>query len=255
MFQILRLLNIGDIIRKMLIGGMFMLSVYICDDSRHFAEELRSRINSIDMASKYRASIITTADKLRAMLAGGKRPDILFMDVEFGEVNGIEVARELLAGEKTQIVFITNYVDYCSDVYEAEHAYFIRKPVTDEHLSRALEICCRRLERADDKVCFKLKNGMVCFNRHDILFFVSNYRKITVHADSGLTEFYSTISDIKEIIGERFIQCHKSFLVNLDRVSTMERDKFILDSGERIPISRSMSEAVREAFFKYLRKE
>lgn len=232
-----------------------MLSVYVCDDSQHFAEELRSRITNIDTAEKYRISIITAADKLRATLAGGIRPDILFMDVEFGEDNGIEVARELFAGEKTQIVFITNYVDYCSDVYEAEHAYFIRKPVTDEHLSRALEICCRRLERADDKVCFKFKNGIVCFNRHDILFFVSNYRKITVHADSGLTEFYSTISDIKEIVGERFIQCHKSFLVNLDRVSTMERDKFILDSGEHVPISRGMSEAVREAFFKYLRKE
>jgi DNA-binding LytR/AlgR family response regulator len=231
-----------------------MLSVYVCDDAPQFAAELAGRINNLGGAEKYHASAFTAAGRLRAALESGKTPDIVFMDIEFGGVNGIGLAQELFSVGRTQVVFITNYVDYCSDVYETEHAYFIRKPVTREHLLKALEICRGRLERGSDKVCFKLRSEMACFDRREILFFESSYRKITIHTDGGLTEFYSSIADIKPLLGAQFLQCHKSFVVNLERVSTMERDRFVLDNGEHVPISRGMTEAVREYFFQYLRK-
>ena len=130
-----------------------MLSVYVCDDSPQFASELVGQIRNMTAAGKYHASAYTTADQLMTALKSGKIPDIVFMDIEFGEANGIELARELFPDGRTQIVFITNYIDYCSDVYEAKHAYFIRKPVTRERLLKALEICRAGMENGSSKVC------------------------------------------------------------------------------------------------------
>jgi DNA-binding LytR/AlgR family response regulator len=52
--------------------------------------------------------------------------------------------------------------------------------------------------------------------------------------------------------GGRFIQCHKSFLVNLDRVSSMEHKFFVMDNGEHVPISRGRAEETRKNFFESL---
>lgn len=231
-----------------------MLNFVICDDSPEFCADLRTALADVMAGEEYRLSMFCSAKELTASASKLGRTDIAFLDIEFGDSSGIKTAEMFFSGKGTQVIFVTNYVDYCSDVYETEHAYFMRKPVSEEQLKKALDIARSRLEAADEKLSFKMKRGMVCYKPAEIKFFESNYRKVMLHADNGVAEFYSSLSEIDQQTGDQFNQCHKSFIVNFDRVTSMERDHFVLDSGENVPISRSMADETREKFFRYLRK-
>lgn len=83
-------------------------------------------------------------------------------------------------------------------------------------------------------------------------FAIKGYRKLTIHTSGETIQAYSTISQAAQKTGSRFLQCHKSFLVNMDRVKTMERSHFIMDDSSYVPISRGMLQKTRERFFEYL---
>ena len=72
---------------------------------------------------------------------GEFQPDVIFMDIKLADGNGIQVARNLLRFlPSAQIIFVSGYDDYYLDVYEVEHIYFIKKPLQDDIVSKALSL-------------------------------------------------------------------------------------------------------------------
>ena len=83
-----------------------------------------------------------TADSGEKALALARQlsPDVVFLDIEMPDIHGLEVAQRLYALRKqTNLVFITGHGEYALNAFELYASGFLLKPITQEHLRRALE--------------------------------------------------------------------------------------------------------------------
>ena len=224
--------------------------IVICDDDEMLSSRLAGRIREYRKDSEIK--LCASAKELSREMERGYVPDIAVMDIRLGDGSGIDAVKKLFHGSETQVIYITAYMEYCTDVYETEHVYFLKKPVDDEKLEHALQKAEKKLADTQKKLCFNRRGGTVCFRPEEILFFESSYRKVYVHADTVTEELNSTLDEVIKVAGSRFVQCHKSFLVNLGRVSSMEHKFFVMDNGMHVPISRGRIEETRKIFFESL---
>jgi DNA-binding LytR/AlgR family response regulator len=83
----------------------------------------------------------------------------------------------------------------------------------------------------------------------EIAFIESNRRKVFIHTLTNVIEAYASLSSICEKLPDNFAQCHKSFLVNLDLVKTLDAKTLHLKTGDQIPVSQTRKKETRQAFF------
>lgn len=80
----------------------------------------------------------------------------------------------------------------------------------------------------------------------------SNRRKVRLHVGDEVIEAYGKISQIMSGLPNRFVQCHKSFVVNMGFVQAFNKEYLILTTGERVPVSQKRRRSTRDAFYAYV---
>jgi DNA-binding LytR/AlgR family response regulator len=123
--------------------------IVICDDDQALAARLADRIHESRKDSEI--TLCASAAELEHELQGGCDPDIAVMDIRLGDGSGIETVKKLFHGRSTQVIYITSYVEYCTDVYETEHVYFLKKPVDGAMLELALQKAEKKLAGDPEK--------------------------------------------------------------------------------------------------------
>ena len=143
---------------------------------------------------------------------------------------------------------MTGYLEYCTDVYETEHVYFLPKPVQAEKLRRALTKALRARDEAPCSFTVRADGALRRIEVRDVYCVESFYRKLRIRMLDEMVECYGSITSLPQEVLSRMIHCHKSFLVNPEHVRTMDRQTFLLTNGYTIPISRNRYAMSREAF-------
>lgn len=104
-------------------------------------------------------------------------------------------------------------------------------------------------------VILKRRGEQIRLYHQEIFYIERNLRKTKFHCMMENCECSEKLSSFEEKLGENFVRCHNSFLVNLAYVKSMKRNEIILSNGEGIPVSNSRSKATREALLRYLASE
>ena len=138
-----------------------MLKIAICEDNSIHCKQIHDLTCSCLQAA-YDVDIYTSADDFLARITDQKCPyQIVLMDIELdsGDMSGIHLAEKInLSNSGTQIIFISQYLQYASAVYETNHVYFVSKQQMEEYLPRALSAACRKLS--------ELHRQYFCFSYH-----------------------------------------------------------------------------------------
>ena len=125
-----------------------MLKIAICEDNSIHCKQIHDLTCSCLQAA-YDIDIYTSANDFLARITDQKCPyQIVLMDIELdcGDMSGIHLAEKInLSNPETQIIFISQYLQYASAVYETNHVYFVSKQQIEEYLPRALSAACRKL--------------------------------------------------------------------------------------------------------------
>lgn len=252
-----------------------MYQLVIMDDVEEAALAASTAVEASPFAGKLSVSRVSGPEGLREILSGGGVIHILIADIRLDasadearagspaaferegatiEANGIEVVRELLGRESaTQVIYLTGYIEYCTEVYETDHVYFLTKPICQADFDRALARALDGLARAEPKrLVVKSGHAAVAVPFRDIVFIESRLRKLEIHTADAMHEVYGTIPDVLAELPRDFVRAHKSFVVNLSHVVRLDPDEFVLRTGERIPISKRRKQEVRAAFFSNL---
>lgn len=80
--------------------------------------------------------------------------DILLLDIEMGEMNGIELAKKVRReNDEVQIIFITGYPDFIAEGYDVSALHYLMKPVSCEKLHAVLDRAAVNLGRAEKRLC------------------------------------------------------------------------------------------------------
>ncbi len=159
-----------------------MYSVTIIDDDRAQRELLASMVMRSPVAA--RLEFLDPAD---AEAAGPLSADIALVDIDLGQdlPSGIDLVRDS-ASNKTQVIYVTGYVDYVSDVYETAHVGFLIKPVDQARLNAALARAVKQLDQdATTDFVVRTSGQTLRIAPERVVYIESNRRKLQIHEGGG----------------------------------------------------------------------
>lgn len=232
-----------------------MYRIAVCDDNRELLEAAAEHLRTYFEKEEIVLSLFEDGETL---LDSVKNKNCLYqlaiLDIELGEMNGIEVGDELnRLLPDCQIIYLTGYLDYAPEVYSTRHTYYVYKPTMEKHLPLALEKAVAALEELiHGRLVLPQKNGQLMLEKREITYLERRLRTTTIYTTGEAAVTALPLDELLEMIGlPAFLRCHNSFAVNLDHAAAFRRESFLMKDGKIIPISHSYYAAVRERFRKY----
>lgn len=235
-----------------------MLRIIICEDDKNCQAELQQIINhvlfdKIDVTiEKYDSGTALLEEWNRC---GEINADLIFLDIQMPEINGLQLAK-ILRGNNidTDIVFVTGHSEYVFRAYEI-HAYdYLLKPITvgkmEEVLKRYID---ERMADGQRYLYVNKKSQKLRIPLNRVYYFISDRRKIKAVMGNayGEVEFYMKLEDLEEKLRDAgFVRCHQSYLVNSHKVLSWERTSIVLIGKEHVPISRKYIDIVNNVLNK-----
>lgn len=232
--------------------------IAVCEDSAADAEYVQNILRCWAMQRKEIVHIecFPSAESFLFQYEEDKSFEILLLDIEMGKMDGITLAKQLRERkENAQIVFITGYPDYVSQGYDVEALHYLMKPVQEEKMFSVLDRAAANLTKKRNVLLFT-KDGSICRLPADEIMYVEVFsHSVSIVTGSGCVEIRKTLGQLEEELGEGFIRCHRSFLVNLRFVAQILKNELVLDNGQALPVARRAQQTVHEAFVSWYKGE
>ncbi len=234
-----------------------MLHIAVCDDISEHLQHSQNMIQDILASKEINCEIYpfhTSEDLLQSIRDKKIRPEIAVLDIELNGESGINLAKKMNQYLPTcQIIFLTNYIDYASDVYEAEHVWFVTKKKADRYLEPALDKAIAVLTESSTHI-----QGIIVRNQgksivvplNTILYISRVGRKAQIKCMHQ--EYYDSrrpVDLIPRQLESTFLQCHQGYWVNINMIEELDHNEFVLKGGVRTPISRNFRDSARQRFF------
>ncbi len=229
-----------------------MLRIAICDDNADARLALRSALERLMEERRTEGSFFefsTGEGLLRWQEKHAGELDLIFLDIEMGELDGMETARRLRSADETlQLVFVTGYTDYVFDGYSVGAAGYLMKPLRSKQLEEVMDRVTAALLGSEEKV-FLCRSGETLYRipRQQIRYFSSDRRQVTCVTELRSYVFYGKLDQVEAEIGEGFVRIHQRYLVRSGAVTQIEGGQVCLEDGTTLPISRSNRAAALSA--------
>ena len=220
------------------------MRVGICDDDAIWCRKAEKIIYSYAAQTETELEVIcfTTSEKLNSY--DGYPLDMLFMDIvlenEEGK-NGIDIVTAVNKKWKDcQIVYLTNYLFYATEVYHTEIGGIFGKVF-------------HQLAQTREKLVYSVIGGKeVSLAPADILYFERSGRITNIITVYGTYSIWDKLSVLTEGLPTLdFVRCHNSYIVYLPAVREMLPDVFLMNDGREVTISRSYRKIAKAAFMKW----
>jgi len=229
------------------------MRIAICDDEASQRDYLRRQVEAWAARRDHIVSVhlFASAEAFLFAWAEDKRFDVLLLDIQMGEMDGVALAKRLRAdNERLQIVFITGFPDFISEGYEVSALHYLLKPVDEVKLAEVLDRAVARLRTAPRMIVFRRGSEYLRIPADDIYYAEAFSHSVTLVMESGQETFNMRLSDMEELLGEGFFRCHRSYIVSMQHVRRITRTALILDNGVEVPLARGLYDAANQAFIK-----
>lgn len=191
-------------------------------------------------------------------LVKAEKIDLLFLDIEMPGIDGLNLLKAL--PDKPMVIFITAYRKYAIEGFDLDVLDYLIKPVPFERFlkaaNKALEYHGYRQKESSqpgpfpDYLFIQSEYRQTKIFLHEIAYIegLGNYIKIfLVHSSKPILSKTPMKSIGEKLPAGKYARVHKSFIVMIDKISTIHQDSILI--GEReIPVSRSC----REEFFRLI---
>lgn len=182
---------------------------------------------------------------------------LLFLDIQIGRLNGIEMIERMPV--KPQIIFTTAYSEYALKAFELSVTDYLLKPFTFERFKQAVskaadyiewQNIATRTQQAEISHFF-VKSGyrLVQISLANILYIEGMRDFQAVITINGRILVNQSFQDLEKLLPAGFIRCHKSYIVSISRIESIERDRIRIGT-KLIPVG----ETYKEVFYKSLKK-
>ena len=234
-------------------------------------DESKSRNNLKQLLSEYcpAVEVIAEADSAAnaLILIAELQPDLLFLDIEMGELSGFDLLK-LLNGKQTfELIFVTAYDNYGIQAVKACAIDYLLKPINILELSNAVDQAIKQIgpKRENERLKELVANidrkddeQKIAVPLADKIEFIAVSKIVRLEAEGNYTHFYldgqkhylvcKTLKEYQELLeSHQFIRSHQSHLINYRKIAAYVKTDggyIAMEDGSRVPISRQKREEV-----------
>ncbi len=202
-------------------------------------------IDGIELVSFFR-----TTTRAQRYLQTHTDIDLMFVDIDMDSLSGVQLVKTLVNPPLT--VFTTANTDYPVDTIKVPYAAVLFKPYTQKSIKRSIiqvreaEQIYREMALINKKyvnnqryIFVKSEYKVVRINFDDILYIESMREYVRFHLENGSTVM--SLLSIRRVENylppEKFMRVHRSYIINLDKVYLVERQRVVFDDQTIVPIS------------------
>ncbi len=218
-----------------------MINIAIVEDSEKDAEKLADFVRrALNEAGEQ--CVISPFKNSVSFLEGYRANyDIVFMDIELPDIDGMDAAKRLRAMDADVIlIFVTNMAQFAVNGYAVDAMDFMVKPVSYDNLKLKMARALKRLDgRKDEKLVIQGKTGAQVVSIPKIRYVEVMNHKLTIFTTEGTVTASGSLSKIEEkLAGFAFSRCNNCYLVNLNYVTGVD-DFTAYVGADALTISRS----------------
>lgn len=235
-----------------------MISCYIVDDELHAIQVLA---NYIELTPGLQL-MGTSENPLEALQIFREKgyADITFIDIDMPQLSGMDLSE--LLHEKTSIVFATAYDKYALQAFEKNAFDYILKPISYERFLKCInKLNSRTFKNAPGEeesvrdhfyIQYEMKGKIVKLEYEDVIYIQALKNYVIIHTQNGKYITYLTMKEMEESLPSSvFMRVHKSFIVNLTQVTSIDGNAIQLKDKTELILGVSY----KTAFFSRLNEK
>jgi len=232
-----------------------ILQILVCDDieneladiSRHFAAYFAAGADAESDQSAYSLLCFDDPHDALDIIQNGKHIDVAILDIIMPEMSGMELAERFRKlGYKGYIVFLTTVNDYAAQSYGVEAFDYLLKPVSEPAIAKLMDKLILDHQNSDNaSFAVKVKTEMRRIKykelvyaeviNHNLYFYLDGGETITAYAP--LKEYADTLLEDR-----RMIRASNSFIINIDYISSFEKQSVKIRNGTKISVTGSFKD-------------
>lgn len=182
--------------------------------------------------------------------------DLMFVDINMPDLNGLEFVKSL--SQKPLLVFTTAYSEYALEGFKVDALDYLLKPFSFAEFSKTATKARTQFDlmqktpetpKSDDEYLFvKSEYKIVRINLNDILYIegMKEYVRFHLSGRKPVMSLLSMKSVEAKLPSGKFMRVHRSYIVNLAKISTVERFRIIFEDKELIPVSENYKEKFQQ---------
>lgn len=229
-----------------------MIRIAVCDDVKEFRDDIERQLQIWSTEKAVNISVRKFCDGIPLLhcLNDNGMFDIIFLDVEMGESNGMEIAAQIRDADYiTSIVFVSQYEDYYKDAYNLHPIHFLSKPVNQSKIDEVMDFYTKLQQRNAETFSFCINKSMYTIWLTEILYFNSERRQINIVCKDKRFTIYGKLGEIEKQMADRnckFLRIHQSFLVNMRHIREYRYSEVVMDNEETLLVSKENRKKIRE---------
>ena len=232
-----------------------MIRCIAIDDEPLALQQIAAYINKVPFLEL--AAQCQSALEARQFLSD-ERVDAIFCDINMPDLNGMDFVKSLTA--PPLVVFTTAYSEYAIEGFKVNAVDYLLKPFGMQEFMRAANRLQERLSvpasapaETDDTLFLKTDYRIVKVNIPDIRYVeaMSEYLKVWIEGEAKPIITLLSMKKMEERLPGNFMRVHRSYIINLDKIQEVNKNRVIMDADTYLPIG----DLYKEAFQAYLDKK
>lgn len=234
------------------------MRIGICDDQPEICELLADKVKQM-----YPEETILIYPDGKAVLAEADLPDILFLDIQMPEPDGMETARKLRRMNRQMIlIFVTAIEEYVFQAFDVGAFHYLVKPFTDEKFAEVLKNAAAQVIERQAPEAVRTKKEMpslvitaggkhLTVHLEDLVYAEVFDRKIILHTMDADIEYYGKMKDLEKQAGDSFFRSHRAYLVNFDYIRKYDAASIELEKGRALMARQNYQKFVK-SYLRYI---
>jgi DNA-binding LytR/AlgR family response regulator len=233
-----------------------MKSIFICDDDMDFLKRIKVELeNDTFIKKEFEITCFTRGndiwDNQYIKDAYG-----IFLDIELGDENGIELAKRLnVINPNIKIFFVSNHDNLVFEAIHARPVRFIRKSSIESDIKESIQFIQKDYKSNANKILFGEGTKAVEIPVADIKYLVNNGHYIELHIGTEQLRLRGKVADYVDCLAKMdFVQIQKGIMVNMEHIDYIKSGRVVMKDNQSFNISREKKEIVSKVFLEYLRR-
>ena len=217
-----------------------MILVAIVEDTAFDRKVLRDCLKQYEAETGAAFQVWEYADGQAFLDQCPQAPDLIFMDIVMGQLDGMSTARKLrLQNEKSMLIFVTSMLQYAVQGYSVDATDFLVKPLSYPIFKLCMDRAVKKLRQdAPARLSFSNREGSFAIPAAELCYVESLDHKVFLHTMEKTIPVDTSLAAVEKLVATLpFFRCHVSYLVNLAHVERISGND-VWVHGDRLAISR-----------------